>query len=308
VVVAALAALVVVIGIIVGVAATSSVGCASCHESQTTSLASSAHAGEACSTCHAAPPQQFAARLDVIVRMLPSSIGGVDLDGPGRPMGSRSCITCHDDVLSGDVVTKNGIRINHQACASETSCRVCHSASSHGTSTRFVRAPVMAECTACHLEDGASVECKTCHEGEMTPDLIRDSGSASIHGADWKDAHGVGDQRTCAVCHAPDDCARCHGSGVPHPADFGATHGTYALESGQDLCLTCHETASFCEGCHVTGMPHPEGFLQNHSGVATSTEDPACTPCHPLVDCKSCHTFHVHPGGPQPTTGPNGAG
>ncbi len=180
-VVAAVAALVAVIAIVIGVAANSSVGCSSCHEAQSAALAASAHAGEACSTCHAASPQQFAARFDVIVRMVPSSIGGVDLDGPGRTMGSSTCIACHDDVLSGDVATKDGLRINHQACAAETSCDRCHSASSHGTSTRFVRAPVMAECTGCHLENGASTACTTCHEGEMTPERIRDSVSSTTH-------------------------------------------------------------------------------------------------------------------------------
>ena len=80
------------------------------------------------------------------------------------------------------------------------------------------------------------------------------------------------------------------------------------MDSGEDKCLTCHKTSAFCEGCHKIEMPHPAGFLQKHSSIATSMEDPACAPCHPLEDCKSCHAFHVHPGGTQPPVGRNGEG
>ena len=102
----------------VGVAANSSAGCSACHASQSDALAASAHASIACTVCHAAPPGQVAARVDVVVRMVPASIGGVDLDGPGRPIGSGPCIECHEDVLSGGVLSKNGLRIDHLACAS----------------------------------------------------------------------------------------------------------------------------------------------------------------------------------------------
>ena len=253
---------VVVLFLAVGVVANSSAGCSACHASQSAALAASAHAAIECTVCHAAPPGRVAAGIDVVVRMVPSSIGGVDLDGPGRPIGSGPCVECHADVLSGEVLLKNGLRINHLACTSQTHCSMCHSQASHGTSTRVVRAASMSECTACHLEQSASVACESCHEGTLAADRVRDPVWARIHGPDWEDAHGLGDLRSCAMCHASGDCASCHGGGVPHAADFGATHGAYAVESGKDKCLTCHKTASFCEGCHRIEMPHPAGFLQ----------------------------------------------
>ena len=304
----AVALLVVVLLVTVGVAANSTAGCSACHAAQSQALAESAHATVACNTCHAAPPRSVAARMDVVLRMLPASIGGVTLDGPGKPIGSAPCTSCHTEVMSGGVVAKNGLRIDHQACTSHTSCSACHSRSSHGSSTRIVRAPSMSECTACHLAQGASTACETCHEGTLAADRTRDPVWVRTHGPDWESAHGLGDLRTCTMCHASGDCEKCHGAGVPHSADFGATHGNYALETGKDKCLTCHRTAAFCEGCHKTEMPHPAGFLQKHSSTATSVEDPTCAPCHPLEDCQSCHAFHVHPGGTQPPIGREGKG
>ena len=168
-VVAAVALLVGMLLITVGVAANSSAGCSACHASQSDALAASAHSDTECTVCHAAAPGQVAARVDVVARMVPSSVGGLELDGPGRPIGSGPCLTCHQDVLSGEVLLKNGLRIDHLACTSQTSCSACHSQASHGTSTRVVRAASMSECIACHLEQSVSVACETCHEGKWPP-------------------------------------------------------------------------------------------------------------------------------------------
>lgn len=305
---AAAAALVVALLVALGAVASSAAGCSSCHASQAEALAETGHASLACSVCHTGSSGQFAASVDVAVRMVPASVGGVAMDGPGRTVGSGPCLECHEDVLVDGLRAANGLRVDHVSCAAEAQCSACHSPSAHGTSTRLVRAPVMSACTVCHLERGASVACETCHEGEMAADHVRDPVWVSAHGPDWEIAHGLGEQQSCSVCHGQEDCARCHGPGVPHGQDFGSAHGAHAIESGRDACLTCHKSSSFCDGCHQVDMPHPTGFLQDHSSVATSMEDPACTTCHPITDCRSCHEFHIHPGGTQPPVGRFGEG
>lgn len=294
--------------VLVATTATSTAGCGWCHRPQANALTKSVHERVACGSCHAASPVRLQASVDVVARMVPASLGGIKLDGPGRPMASSACTHCHDSVMAGEVVQARGIRIKHESCASGAPCATCHSAASHGRSTRVVRAPSMSGCTKCHLERGISTDCDVCHEGKMSADRVRDPAWVRVHGPDWKSDHGLGDQSTCAVCHSQDDCGRCHGPGVPHPGDFGSTHGDYAIESGQDKCLTCHKTGAFCEGCHTIEMPHPDGFLQQHSSIATFNEDPACTVCHPLEDCRSCHTYHIHPGGTKPPVGRDGGG
>lgn len=307
VVVTGIAVLVGVALVTASVGVNSDAGCALCHASQADALTQTAHAGVTCAACHAASPRQVSARLDVVFRMVPRSITGVRLASAGRPIGRRACLDCHGAVLAeGKVMAGDGLRIEHAACADGALCAGCHSVSSHGTSTRVVRSAAMADCTGCHLTVGASTACDTCHEGNMPSDRVRDPVWVRTHGPDWKELHGLGDLRTCAVCHAGTDCEDCHGAGVPHPTDFGGTHGSYAIESGTGGCLTCHESASWCANCHRVDMPHPDGFLQEHSGVAVGQEDPACTRCHPAEDCKTCHGFHVHPGGTRPPVGKYG--
>jgi hypothetical protein len=224
-------------------------------------------------------------------------------------VGNSACLECHGEVRAeGEIVVGKGLRIDHSACTMGSGCTSCHSTSTHGTATRVVRAPAMAECTGCHLSAGASTACETCHEGEMPTDRVRDPVWVRTHGPQWEEFHGLGDIRTCAVCHEGADCETCHGTGVPHAPDFGGSHGTYALDSGTDKCLSCHKSRTWCEGCHQVEMPHPEGFLQAHSGIAVSKEDPVCSRCHPLEDCKTCHGFHVHPGGAGPPAGKYGGG
>lgn len=307
--VVALVAVVAAVLVIVGAGASTPGACTLCHGAQAEALSSSSHKGVSCLRCHAFGPRQVQARLDVALRMVPASLGGVELEGPGRPLGNAACIQCHGDILTGEVIEANGLRINHRECSASTQCAGCHSAAVHGRSTRVIRTSSMSECTVCHVERTVSVACDSCHKGKMPSDRVRDPVWVRTHGTQWEALHGLGDLRTCAVCHAPDDCAECHGAGVPHPADFGSTHGRYAIDTGRERCLTCHKVATFCESCHGgMEMPHPEGFLQRHSSIATSQEDPVCMPCHSVPDCVSCHTFHVHPGGARSSVSRGGRG
>ena len=296
-----------VLGILVSVGAASTVACSRCHAPQAAALADSPHSGIACERCHFASHGPVSSRIAVVTRMLPSSVGGVRLEGPGRPMGRGVCVSCHPKWVAGGVVSNDGLRINHTRCTVGASCESCHGETIHGTATRLVRKAAMADCVACHVEKSAPLDCATCHVGKVPTAGTGDPEFARTHGPDWKTMHGTGDLRSCAGCHAPDSCRRCHRAGYPHPANFGVTHGPEAVSVGRDACLTCHKNAAFCTGCHGIEMPHPAGFLQRHGTIATSVNDPQCAICHVLADCAQCHDYHVHPAGPGlPGTGVGG--
>ena len=178
VLVAVSVALVVVCALIaiLGFASASTAVCANCHAPQAAALAASPHAGVACERCHFASRGPVHARADVVTRMLPASLGGVRLDGPGRPMGSRACISCHPTWVAGGVVSKNGLRIDHTSCTNSTSCESCHGGSIHGRSTRMVREVAMSECIACHAEKEAPLDCPACHVGKIPKTGSREPG------------------------------------------------------------------------------------------------------------------------------------
>lgn len=290
-------ALVGLIVIVLGLGASSTAACSLCHAKQAAALTRSAHAHVACGACHLAAQGPVAARLDVVVRMLPSSIGGVRLDGPGREVGRAACVSCHAGAITVAAENKNGLRINHRQCTVASACEDCHGRSAHGSSTRLVRGPSMASCIACHAQVKAPVGCSTCHaERAFT---VSNSGPewARTHGADWKTMHGTGDLTSCAMCHASSFCRTCHKIDFPHPANFGAMHGALSRFVGASSCYTCHKGPSYCQGCHGVPIPHPAGFLQKHSSIASSVTDPKCRVCHVLDDCGECHVYHIHPGG-----------
>ena len=291
---------------ILGIGAGSSVACSRCHTAQSVALAASPHSSIACGTCHFSVRGETSGRFDVLARMAPSSVSGVRLEGAGREVGSRVCLSCHAKILAGGVLSKNGLRINHSRCSVASLCEDCHSQSIHGASTRLVRSPSMTDCVACHVANKALVGCSTCHDGKLPVNRVRDPEWARTHGADWKRLHGTGDLRSCVSCHATDSCRRCHGIDFPHPVNFGASHGALAKNVGTGACLTCHKSSAYCAGCHGIEMPHPAGFLRVHSKVATSDTDPKCSTCHVQDDCDQCHIYHVHPGGTQPPVGRTG--
>jgi len=123
------------------------------------------------------------------------------------------------------------------------------------------------------------------------------SGSVAKNVVQWRETHGMGDQDTCQTCHPADFCAKCHGVPVPHPIDFGASHGQAAIEN-PSACLTCHKSEeTFCDTCHGTEMPHPADYIQAHVTIAQGDSDPRCIRCHVQSDCSACHALHTHPGG-----------
>lgn len=278
--------------------------CGSCHAMKpfAEGLEQSAHAGVDCYKCHAAPSTGgwLGFKAAEITRMYVPGLFGAEASGPSTHIERGRCLACHESVLMATVAS--GIRINHGTCAPSGSCDACHSAVAHGEATRWITEPTMEDCIACHRDQGAAVACDTCHAGKSQAERLSQGPWAITHGSNWEQTHGMGDLRTCNVCHEPSKCAGCHGVDLPHPAGFGGTHSASAI-AAPDSCGQCHDRTAFCNACHGIEMPHPQGFLPGHRDIATGYDDASCMTCHHRQDCDRCHVMHTHPGNTDGTIG-----
>lgn len=283
--------------------------CSACHVG-VHATESASHADVSCYSCHL--DRGFwdwpAFKSREMFVMYPGQLLGVKPRGPVDETARSACLGCHEAVLNG-TIERLGIRINHGVCAPIGSCDSCHAGVAHGEQVRWLREPVMEECVACHRAESATDACDACHRGKSETERLSTGPWQVTHGANWKLTHGMGSLRSCSVCHPKDYCVRCHGIELPHPVDFGTTHGRDAMAKSAS-CGTCHDARTFCGACHGVPMPHPDGFLVQHSDVATGYKDETCLAlCHRQEDCADCHVAHTHPGRTDGKlgTGPNGA-
>ena len=255
----------------------------------------SAHKDTACIKCHAGKGvvSRAAFGAQVAYGMVAPVFSQANFDADSSY--DSKCKSCHIK-LSG-VSLNNGIRINHDKCATESSCVSCHGNSGHTVNDSATNVTyTMDECFSCHKEISSDKKCSLCHVGRSSQAIKSTSSWQITHGPNWKKTHGMGNLDTCSVCHADSMCAKCHGVGVPHKKDFFSEHGKYGQSKGQN-CITCHAT-TFCSDCHGGyEMPHPKDFIRTHVDVAQTNDDPSCSICHNETDCTNCHSKHIHPGG-----------
>lgn len=302
--------------VMVGYTAATLPGCVSCHLTSDKSKGSSSdesakvvmeytpHKDISCADCHVGKgliPQVSFGVQQTFSMMIPL----IDSDSFDAPSSYESrCVTCHADLK--DTVENNGIRVNHSFCATQDSCISCHKTTAHRTKDGPSGSYTMDGCYSCHSTIQSSKGCTLCHadQGERTRQTS--SSWAVTHGPNWEKTHGMGNLKTCATCHKPAVCAKCHGTGVPHSATFFHTHGESSQDEGQN-CASCHKP-EYCSDCHNGyEMPHPEKFIEEHSSIAKDEKDPTCLRCHSVADCDGCHAAHIHPGGAAGTiNGPDG--
>lgn len=282
--------------LVVSVLGSSPAVCGACHRPYADSLTRTAHKNVSCYGCHldagwASWPSFKATEL---TSMYPRMLLGGRVSGPGVRVARDRCASCHAGVLAKTILAK-GTRIDHAACAKGASCDTCHGAVAHGTTTRYVRQPVMDDCVRCHLARKATVNCDSCHVEKSTRERLAAGPWQVTHGANWRKTHGMGDITVCSVCHPQTKCVTCHATPLPHGVDFGRTHGASA-KSPDQKCAGCHDRKAFCTGCHGIDMPHGPTFLKDHAKIAKGRTDPVCVKCHYQDDCDTCHAKHTHPG------------
>lgn len=296
------AAVVIVVALVTATTATGPPAlCGSCHAMRPyrESLADSGHAGQACVTCHASSvSDSIDMSRRVVFGMIPASLTGRGITGAGEGVADDGCASCHSSGIEA-VVDRDGILMAHASCSAADSCVDCHGATAHGGTSRVRRTFTMEQCADCHISSGATLACDACHSPRTQHERLERGPWQVTHGSEWSQTHGLGSLTSCAVCHPPDYCVRCHRTVLPHPPGFGQSHGDEA-KTDVFVCTACHDTETFCTPCHTIEMPHPENFLKEHSSVTDAVDDPACSRCHDSEQCVACHVRHVHPGGPQP--------
>lgn len=231
-----------------------------------------------------------------------------------RP-AEQACSYCHT-VPSAPGRYVRGDRELHfsharHAPRAEGNCMTCHGvgADTHTVATFEPRVPNMAGCTqGCHADDLRALRCSRCHTSlrrysmEEVSVVHHGPGFARHHGAEARSMGG-----TCAQCHEPTFCNRCHSAlpGLPvadldgmevtrdfvHRGDFFARHPEEARFQ-TNTCTRCHGV-DFCDGCHrASGIgggvgpasTHPPGWLN-----PTSPNSHAREARRNLLTCASCH-------------------
>jgi hypothetical protein len=110
----------------------------------------------------------------------------------------------------------------------------------------------------------------------------------------------------CYTCHVRESfCDACHGTEVPHPEGFVASHYEEFQEADAVDCAKCHNKtgtatndALTCTLCHHPAWdPAKAGWLTTHPAVVRSDGADPCYSCHVERFCASCHV-HGEPATP----------
>jgi hypothetical protein len=268
--------------------------CSVCHVPATAyqSWRTSSHRDVACQQCHTDRAVLAGVGNSFALASTTKSLVLHKSNGPVR-VTDQACVRCHPDLGQEKPVVSNGLRMSH-AGLSEAGygCVECHADVVHPLPAGRPASVSMSVCLECHDNVSHSGKCGVCHVGTGSKAVTQ---SSDPHGPTWRQTHGMGDLKTCTVCHPRTYCKTCHAIELPHDDNFFATHGQQAL-GALDVCQQCH-TQTFCDSCHGMQMPHPSGFLKIHSSAASSVNDPRCTKCHVPDNCQECHIKHIHTGG-----------
>jgi nitrate/TMAO reductase-like tetraheme cytochrome c subunit len=309
--IAAILLTVVVVGVGVALAATSTPQfCALCksHVPYVDQWRASAHDGVNCEQCHSKPGPFFflTAKLEALQQPIAQITGDYEKPILGFAL-NQSCRRCHNNDLLFHPVSKNGIRVQHKhLIAAGFLCMRCHSTQAHGDAVPEGSRtyPSMDQCLICHnnqyrAPNGqvATSRCDLCH---TKPDY--GAVPATHEEPDWSTRHGaVGILSTCSACHVKKDaCSKCHnGIRMPHPAAWISEHGKdVEARGGNEACNQCHDTKEYCKTCHQVAMPHPADFVNSHPVATAQKGADTCFNCHVVANCQACHGLHAA-GDPQ---------
>ena len=155
--IAAILLTVVVVGIGVALAATSTPQfCAACksHVPIVDEWRASAHNDVNCEQCHTKPGPFFflTAKLEALQQPIAQITGDYEKPILGYVL-NQSCRRCHNNELLFNPVSKNGIRVQHKhLIEAGFLCMRCHSTQAHGTAVPEGSRtyPSMDQCLICH--------------------------------------------------------------------------------------------------------------------------------------------------------------
>ncbi|MGC8783629.1 MAG: cytochrome b N-terminal domain-containing protein [Armatimonadota bacterium] len=182
----------------------------------------------------------------------------------------QSCQGCHSGALPASHKVANFLRdprVGHGKLALKqgaASCNSCHQPqfcqSCHGlpmphpegwdSNHPQVGHKNPALCQRCH--NFQEETCQTCHQAPP-----------SSHTEDFRKEHPrriTDSGASCQVCHGRNACLNCHKTPMPHPQNWGETHGKLGQQRGwkgyegvkklqKAQCATCHDI-KYCNQCH----------------------------------------------------------
>ncbi len=231
---------------------------------------------------------------------------------PGMPK-NETCTDCHGETDEPSVAAivsaylarpadakhapspiYGDVKFDHSKHAAKgLECAACH----EGATTQALPNPAgpmrMAACVSCHKEKSGPLDCRSCHETwakEVKP---------RSHLGCWELGHGthartsqnnvtVANVERCDLCHARNDCDRCHQREAPRShteAWRTATHGL-AASIDRSKCMTCH-AADSCNRCHQVQPPH-----SHNAPSFGAPRDGHCVTCHEPVGSSACGVCH----------------
>lgn len=209
-------------------------------------------------------------------------------------VSSENCLECHP-AITEKLRETGGIRISHREFnQAGYPCTKCHGQVAHSNEGRVRNFPTMDRCFDCHNDVTAPSRCGLCHLEPVKNRKIKPtpgSAWALIHTSSATETHGLGDLKTCSICHQKAFCQKCHQINLPHEADWRYFHSLKALAKPKS-CFRCHQQ-KYCQDCHQLEMPHPTSFLIQHGEIFEKDEG-LCRRCHPLETCNFCHVESVH--------------
>jgi hypothetical protein len=277
--------------------------------------------GAGCTDCHTTVEESQSAADNLLPTM--DTCGGChDVED------DQSCTQCHYEDEETWVAFENPPRdllFSHQLHVEklEQNCQACHRGVEKVEYASKANLPVMTDCTQCHDDRQAPLECTNCHVSTLnlrpvshSPDfLVTHKRTARI------------DRIECATCHVETDCQQCHESdvltGVPagggkrldvtfrpsrsgtrslaiqrvHELNFRFTHPLKASGRVQE-CSVCHEQRTFCTDCHASEGVDVAGKPLWHGGpdwgaiagaVGTGGGRHAELARRDIERCTSCH-------------------
>jgi len=199
--------------------------------------------------------------MAAVTPQLNAQVPSLPLREPHPPLDDKSCIECHEEVVSSEVLCM---------ATKEQMCTLCHDVPAAGGLSRLTEASEQL-CMQCHTMDkfqGKFVHgpvavgaCVACHDP---------------HGGNASELVGVSGKQMCLTCHTEMD-ARLSNARFQHKAVVESCTDCHAPHASDYRFELRASTFELCTKCHEKTLSDYEKAAVKHAPV---TEAPACLNCH----------------------------